>query len=206
MPVTINGSGSTGSINTAVLPSSGTFATQSYADTAGGLVKIATETFYAVSSVSVNNCFTSSYANYLLIVNITAASAAGAGVDLRLRVSGVDNSSSNYYNIAMGWSANAANPTFFAEGSNGTATVGKTPIRLASGAESSGQVRISNPFATQYTTWDGMGTQTNVTTNLLFMQQTHSGTTVTTSYDGFSLIPTSGTFTGTVRVYGYRNS
>ena len=74
MPVKINGatSGSvtlaapaTGSDVTLTLPAAaGTAATTAYADTAGGLQLITTQTFSAVSAVNVNNCFTATYSNY----------------------------------------------------------------------------------------------------------------------------------------------
>ena len=86
MPVKINGatSGSvtlaapaTGSDVTLTLPAAaGTVATTAYADTAGGLQLITTQTFSAVSAVNVNNCFTSTYDNYQVVISGTTPSTA----------------------------------------------------------------------------------------------------------------------------------
>ena len=58
-----------------------------------GLVHINTTTFSAVSSVSVNNCFTSAYENYLILGNVIGT--AGTSIAARLRASGTD-ATTNY--------------------------------------------------------------------------------------------------------------
>lgn len=197
MPVTINGSGSTGSINTAVLPSSGTFATQSYADTAGGLVKIVTQSFSAVSSVSVDNCFTSTYENYRVIVNITAASATDSAINFYYRASGVDTTTSyrrsgflnNYTTLATMSTSDAAVLN--------TSTTNATQSSLVLDSCAPQLARITTGFFhASWTTNAGAGPQVQ---GGLFLQQS------ATQFDGFSLAASTGTISGVVRVYGYRN-
>ena len=67
----------TGSDVTLTLPASaGTIATQDYAAGAGGLVHINTTTFSAVSSVSLNDVFTSDYDDYRIVIRSLAVSAS----------------------------------------------------------------------------------------------------------------------------------
>ena len=77
-----------------------------------GLSFITSTTFSAISSLSIDNCFTASYANYRVVV--TAVGTAAAEVRLRLRVAGADNSTSNYYNGAVETGGNFA-PTSAAD-------------------------------------------------------------------------------------------
>lgn len=195
MPVTINGSGSTGSINTAVLPSSGSFATQSYADTAGGLVKIATETFSAVSSVSVNNCFTSTYDQYLITLDYTQTTTDR--LDARLRVGGVDNTTASSY----------ASQIFYASGV-GTGAGRSTSDKWNSWAESTStsrmqaNINVYSPAIARITGFTSFHQYGASNAGIQFSGGTHNQTV---AYDGFTLIPATGTITGTVRVYGYRN-
>lgn len=195
MPVNISGSGATGSINTAILPSSGTFATQSYADTAGGLVKIANEAFSAVSSVSVNNCFTSTYENYRILLLTTVNGADD--VYMRLRANGTD-TSTNYNRQVM-----VADSTSVV----GNRQTAQTSIYF---------LRTSNSTFRQSATMDIFGPQiagvTTYSTTFANHQSAitpYVGVTVgnqsdSTQFDGFSLI-SSTNFTGIIRVYGYRN-
>ena len=60
-----------------------------------GLVLVATATASAVNSVSINNCFTSSYANYKINANITASVGTNSVFSCRFRIGGVD-TSTNY--------------------------------------------------------------------------------------------------------------
>jgi hypothetical protein len=53
-------------------------------------------TFSGASSISLNGVFTSTYTNYLMMLNIQSRSTTNF-VSLRFRVAGTDTSSSNYY-------------------------------------------------------------------------------------------------------------
>jgi len=197
MPVNISGSGATGSINTAILPSSGTFATQSYADTAGGLVKIATETFSA-ASVNVINCFSSTYDNYLIIFSCYGSTTA-ANVLARLGASASFDSGSNY-------SYAYANPqrggtTGVVAGNATTSWQLSDSVATTATSDLSTTLVISNPF---------LARSTNYTLNSWsrqLMKALPGGGTheLTTSYTDLQLLASTGTITGTVRVYGYRN-
>jgi hypothetical protein len=63
------------------------------------------------------------------------------------------------------------------------------------------QLTVFNPFTTQYTAV--IGDLVDVPNGNTAQSRRAFGTTVTTSYDGFTIIPASGTVTGTISVYGY---
>jgi hypothetical protein len=161
----------------------------------GGLVFITSSAFSASSTVSVNNCFTSTYANYRVVLDCVGS--AELGIDCRLRASGSDDSAATYNTrrsiLASGYSSsyNATNTSFavvIAQATNRSAAV----------------LDFINPEASL---------QTNALTNASYEPSANgrmelSGLTFTntTQFDGFSLICASGNITGTVRVYGYANS
>jgi hypothetical protein len=161
----------------------------------GGLVLVASESFSAVSSVSVNNCFSATYDNYCIMSDLTGNTPLG--VNIRWRVSGVDASAANYNRneILAGASTVAGAQTNTQTSSNFTAA--------NSGARSGVRAEIYTPALAQQTT-------INVLTNYpldnnrgVLYWGTH---TLATAYDGFTLVTSSGNITGTLRVYGYLNS
>lgn len=167
-----------------------------------GLVYVAGTAFSAVSSVSVNNCFTSTYANYRVTIELSAMSAtSGAALRARLRVSGSDNSSSNYYfngpDVAtsstqtVGVTRSAGLGTWWTWGSD-NANPGFSSIDVFNP-----QLSVKTAFAGSFSAASTTDFRFNALGGLM---------SVTTAYDGFTLLPDSGTITGTVRVYGYRNS
>jgi hypothetical protein len=156
-----------------------------------GLTLIAVQPFTAASSVSINDCFDSTYDNYLVI--ISGLTAAGSGVtNVRMRVSGVDATGANYdrYGFLVNGASIShnvlASQTSFLLMENSTDANGRSELYLsmpASAVKTRLSVRSYNG-GTMYQ-WDGF----------------HSPTT---AYDGFTLTSTT-TITGTVRVYGYTN-
>ena len=162
---------------------------------AGGMPVVIAETaFTGASSVSVNNCFTSTYTNYKLILNVPTSSNA---VGFRLRASGTD-ASTNYYavnydmfshNTAISATAAQQATTYIFAGSDKTQTMGE----------------IFNPQLAQVTgfSWQGVSWEPatpraqTTTTNY---KGVHNAAT---AYDGFTIFPIAGTMTGTYALYGY---
>lgn len=58
-----------------------------------GLDYITTSTMTSTTTASINNCFTTTYDAYRILIRLTATN----GVTMRLRASGTDSTSSNYY-------------------------------------------------------------------------------------------------------------
>lgn len=189
----------TGSDVTLTLPgSAGTAALTT--DT--GLAFITSSTFSAVSSVSVNNCFTSTYKNYAVLLE-AVASTTNVGITLRMRASATDNSSSNYKYGTVQVQTKTSNTPFGGYG-NGL-TTGWNLSSCSDTEMSSWILQIRGPQTTDNTNMQGHFF-VNFKTDDGYYGTTAGAMSVTTSYDGFSIIPSTGTITGTVRVYGYRNS
>jgi len=165
--------------------------------TGAGLDLITTQSFSAVSSVSVNNCFSAAYQNYKVVMTYRGS---GAGQLLwRLRASGTDATGSNYYTQRAMFYGSTSNPARFA--AEAFYRVGSTDANIAL-CSLTGDV--FSPFAPETTvvqTQDFSNTDATNST-LGIWGAVHS---LTTSYDGFTAWNNGGTITGTIRVYGYRN-
>jgi hypothetical protein len=98
-----------------------------------------TVTFSGASTVSFNDVFSATYKNYLVQFNMSG-STTNTDVAMRLRVSGADNSSTNYTRSTIFQSQRLTGQTLW----DGIAEV-------ATGVQSASQVTIFNPFATEYT-------------------------------------------------------
>ena len=160
-----------------------------------GLDLITTQSFSAASTVSVNNCFTSTYENYRIMF-YADGSASDQGVNLRLRASGIDASGANYNSQSV-----AANSTTV----GGGRTTSDTNIRAAAVASnqiSSSIFEIFRPNLSLKTAFQFFINQSYLDAYISIVFGNH---TLSTAYDGFSLIPGTGTITGTLRVYGYKN-
>lgn len=163
-----------------------------------GLAYITGNTFTTSTAVNVNNCFTSTYDNYRIIVNLTAVSATDVNIAYYYRAGGVD-TTTNYFR--GGYSTDGSTLSNMGV-SNANLLISSTTY-----ATHSGLVLDSiRPQAAEVT--KGMFTSSFLT-NAGVGPQTFSGQfrqNSATAFDGFSLVPASGTISGTVRVYGYRNS
>lgn len=162
-----------------------------------GLVHINTTSFSAVASQSINDVFSSTYDNYKIFLTITNNATLGACY-IRLRAAGTDNSASNYAAAGQGVTDNnSARNTLQTLGSSGM----KVGYAAASGIMHS-DITMFNPFATEITSM--YANTINTDTNTVGNTTAASRMTVTTSYDGFTIIP-AGNITGIVRVYGVKN-
>jgi hypothetical protein len=160
--------------------------------TGGGMDLITTQTVAAVSTVSINNCFTSNYENYR--INIYGKSTTNIALFARLRSSGTDASSGNYTYLEQ-YVNTVTNPTrsYVANQTYGVLGVFGANYSIST-------VEISGPNVAQYTAWTSMAMRDDALVNTGIQH------TLSTSYDGITIYPNTSTFTGTIRVYGYRNS
>lgn len=164
-----------------------------------GLTAITKASVTAGSTVSVNNCFTSTYENYLITINVNSVSA-DAWLNFRLRASGSDDSGSNYtqQNVTISSStltAGRTTATFMEVGRLDSADTGTFII-----------LEIFRPqVAAETNAFLNTVMRTNGATNVEGWQvwMRHSQAT---AYDGFTLYPSTGNFTTStngIRVYGY---
>ncbi len=158
-------------------------------------------TYSGASSISINGCFTSTYDNYKIILDTTASSIA-SDVSLKFRLSGSD-LTNTYYGAFIGlthantqtnWTINNAAAAKITEMTNFTKRVGFVVLE------------VNGPFLTnsKNATWATLGVATASGTGLAGTGAVSYDTT-TNSSDGISFIRSSGTMTGTIRVYGYKN-
>ena len=152
-------------------------------------------TFSAATSVSLNGCFTSAYQNYRLVLSLTANSA-GSTTYIRLRASGSDTSTSTY-GYVFSRQASTVNDV-----QGGTTTAWAL---LYSDATKPSQ-GIVDLFRSNSSGNAGMRGQT-FSNDTVFIQYSVGGLcSQATTHDGFSVYPNTGNITGTLRVYGLRNS
>lgn len=162
----------------------------------GGLVYITSQTVgSAVSSVTVSNCFSSTYDNYRIIYSGGAGSAAVA--DLAFQLSSI---TTGYYGGAFGVVWNTSG--FGGKGISNAASF------LYAGSSDTGAALMSldvfspNKALRKHFRTDSYYSNTNEMFGIA--EGTNGSTTQAT---GFTITPSTGTLTGgTVRVYGYRQA
>lgn len=163
-------------------------------------IKIATTSFSAASTVNVDNVFSASYTHYLVTGNVSSSVGTSNGINLRMRVSGADDSGANYrrqYVLASSTAVSATRETASAQWNSALGYPATTAIGPS-------YLRISNPFDTVRTTaWNDHAQEQAGNISLVRHVFAHD---LTTSYTGFTLIPVSGTITGSVTVYGLKES
>ena len=160
-----------------------------------GLVFIQSATASAATTLTMDNVFTSTYKNYLLVGSFDGST--DATVRIRFRTSASDNATANY-NYAVFYNPNSGslsgtgggtgddNGKFANHGSSGTCYFSAT---------------ILNTQVSEQTGWLSNGYRFSSA------RTDHFGNfSATTAFDGFKLYPDAGTFTGTVRLYGLANS
>tara|TARA_R110000823_G_C15720281_1_gene478595 strand:- start:107 stop:691 length:585 start_codon:yes stop_codon:yes gene_type:complete len=168
---------------------------------AGGLTFVTSGTFTTSALVNIDGCFTSTYRNYRVIVDITATTGAGGQViATQLRASGTAASGANYNYARSGYSYAGAvqadvgtgGTYFFINRSNGSGSAG---------GASSTSVDYNAPQLAQ-PTWI-TGTQADG----LYQGTVGGYHDLSSAYDGFNIQTTTGatTITGIYRVYGYKD-
>jgi hypothetical protein len=170
-----------------VLTKSGTAAAWSAA-TPQGLTLITTATIAGSSSVSVDNCFSSTYQTYHFF--LVGTTSSNQNLTLSFRASGSDDSSSNYARIFLTYAAGTGSST------------GQSSMTI--GASGSGtflfQYMVAAPNISANTKVFGCA---NDSSN--GGQFNSGGFIASTVFDGMTITTPSGTITGTLRIYGYRD-
>ena len=151
-------------------------------------------TFTGVTSVSLNGVFTSTYENYRIVMSGTGS--VSQNLQIRFRIAGTDTTATNYaYQrlLVNGTSAGAARTT-----AANQATIGGTDTIWGINL-----LDLSNPQTTVTTAMRAYGA---FSASGAYLQDAAAGYSLTTSFDGITYFPDSGTMSGTIRVYGYQNS
>jgi hypothetical protein len=163
------------------------------APSAGALTLITSDTFTSISSKSYNNCFSATYKNYLMLVNLTTSGSVA--ISLKFRASGTDNSSnyrveriiSNFNGLTRQSNGLGTDEAFFGIGPDSTFP------------GTYNEVKLMNPFDTQGTGFiaSSATNESGGTTQSLF-GGVHADTT---SYDGFTIFFTASS-SGSLQLYG----
>ena len=165
----------------------------------GAMIKIASASFSAVSSVSfANDTFTSTYKDYLVLIDLTNCSA-NMTIQGRMRTSGTDNTSSSYFNLVEMFDTGAGTGSSIANANTNIMNLGY----LNSGdAWFSGAYTFFNPQLANRTKIQGEGMGISSGFNLVTSRSAGHAFNANTQFDSFSLIASTGNFTGRYAVYG----
>jgi hypothetical protein len=171
----------------------------SWATPAGGsgLTLISTTTVSSGTSVNINNVFSATYDNYLIVAYLSATQDLA---NFQLRAGGTT-TTSGYYYAGNQTNSNASGPTGF-WGQN----LSDIDLREIGTDVGIITIQVNNPYNSVTTTMSATHIMTNLTrihTSIL-----GGGVNNSTSYDGFTISLDAGGFSsaGKIRVYGYANS
>jgi hypothetical protein len=163
-----------------------------------GLTFISRTVFSNVASQAIDNCFTSTYKAYLVVIEQFFAATGGDDGKLQLRTGGVSGSTvaTGYYGSAL---QNLSTATTFANESSNNATyyaLANTPgTSTTYTAASLTFTNVGN--SSQYARWSGTGMNGNYETLLL------GGTnSAASTYTGLIFSSISSNVSGTIAIYG----
>lgn len=164
-----------------------------------GLVLVASKTFTTTSSAQqIDGCFSSQYDNYRIVVSGVGSTTGNDWLRMRL-VDGTSPISTGIYYISYFYfPTGSATPVAGFAGTQTSinfSTIGDTAFM--------GTMDISNPQAEAKTM--GVSQFFGSASNDWLHGSTSFAVLNTTQYEGLYLYPGSGTWSGTIRVYGYRN-
>jgi len=158
-----------------------------------GMVLLNTTSFSAVASQSINDVFSTTYDNYLILTSHTNSSAA-QDLNLRLRVGGADNSTASSYVRQL---MEASGSTV----SGGRTTTDRHVFGVTNDILSNAQsLTVFNPFIAQPTVFYSQDLNSRSNAFIAVWGGTHNQST---SYTGFTIFPSAGNITGKITVFGY---
>lgn len=157
----------------------------------GGYKLITSASPSAASTVNINDCFSATFDHYMIVWRLSTA-AGSVALRARMRVSGSDDTSSNYaaqYDYASGSFAGAA-----AESAQTSFYLGYVATTIGWG--------VTHLFTPHDAVPTLLVTSSAIAVAAPQVFTVAGGHNVSTSYTGITLYPASSTITGTIRVYG----
>jgi hypothetical protein len=163
-----------------------------------GLTLVSATTFSAVSSHAVDSIFTSTYKYYRAVLKFTASGLNTMTV--RFRASGSSNTSANYYSVNRSTDSAGTNEY--------VGSIAGTSISLLG--------KYNTDFnGVSFDILDPQAALDKIITGTAFSRGSTSGGLATVNFggafnsssamDGLELIASSGTISGTLKIYGYQN-
>ena len=153
-------------------------------------------TFSAVSSVSLNGVFSSTYSNYEIL--LTHLNTTNQNLNLRLRNAGSDYSSSTYYSGMVSVGTDSTTVTGEISQAASSAYIGEV-----SDSNAITKFTITSPFVAERKLFSGLTFRTRVSGPGGKLSNFGGFVNNTSTYDGLTFIPNTGTMTGTITVLGY---
>jgi len=166
---------------------------------AGGLTKISSNAFSNVASVTIDGCFTSTYTDYLVIINNISAATTTDDLLMQLRYGSTTETGAVYYGSSFNVPFSGATSTI--------QTNAGTSYKIANGIGSatyagSGQMffsRIGN--SNQPSTWRGQFLDESTTDVVHFSGKAND----TRTYTGLVVKSSSSNISGNITIYGLAN-
>jgi hypothetical protein len=166
-----------------------------YVPSSPGLTLINTTSFSAVSSIAFpNSTFNATYDNYKIV--FTAKPSGSLDVQYRLRVAGVDNSTSNSYS-----SQRLAVNSTTVSGQRLTSTLGTVGVFETSTRINTFSLELYQPFVADTTAFFSLNERDTSSGAQIEIYSGFHNQTV--SYDSINFIASTGNFTGSMSVYGF---
>jgi hypothetical protein len=157
-----------------------------------------TTTFSAVSAQTIDSLFSSTYNNYKIVVNITGCSGADVDLYAQFRSGGSNVTTNNNTQTLVQHST-----TITGAQRSDLIVLGQISTTYPTFANQT--VDVCNPFLSATTTISANGGYvTNAGVPFQFRSWGYNFST--TSMTGINIYPSSGTISGTIRIYGLRNS
>lgn len=154
-------------------------------------------TFSGASSISLNGVFTSTYTNYLMVLNIQSRSTSNF-INIRFRLAGTDNSSALYDTQYL-----RANVTTVGA-NNATGATSAQFVTTTTNSPSFATANIYQPQVASLNTYFYCASNVGVPA-AGYIETMAGGINNTSQFDGISIIPTAGNITGLVTIYGMAN-
>lgn len=165
----------------------------------GAMVKIASASFSAQSSVAIDNVFTSTYKMYY-VTWFVLSSVTNADLQLQLRYAGPTTQTANYFGAGFGYKRD--NTLFNYGYASASETTLYTDLTTVASGESFGDLTFSNVGnASENAIYYGSGYGQLSQAAIVYSGYVDTQRT----YTGFLLKPSSGNITGYYRVYGLEN-
>lgn len=188
----------TASVNTAVAPMGLVAVAPTSIANSGGSASLSnyTVSFSGVSSVSLNGVFSGDYDNYRLIVDVESMSGENT-VYTRFRASGSDATGSNYESTAF---------YFYGGPTSGIVHFAGVDYGWLGTISADGLITadIAWPAVARNTVANVQRVAAQASVAKTVMTVGGLRHTVATAYDGITLYPNTGTFTGSLSIYGYK--
>tara|TARA_R110000868_G_scaffold65361_4_gene195561 strand:- start:338 stop:1186 length:849 start_codon:yes stop_codon:yes gene_type:complete len=161
-----------------------------------GLTFINSTSFTTSSGVNIDSIFSSTYDNYKIILSTTGSANGDLGI--QFRTSGTTNTNSNYYTQQLQADGGTVSSSRTGPETGGIILGKQNTVRCYA------EIFLQNPFASVVT-----GAESLIINNAEGFPNLryHVGNfSAATSFDGLRLLPSTGTTTGTITIYGMAKS